>query len=76
MTTGEQLLHLYNNGEMIFQLGIVCFFLKNYYICLNGSSTSSMFCTFPPTIDKYPPLDEDIHPYVPVQVNDFYNYGK
>ena len=75
LTSGEVLLHLFNNGEEVFQLGIVCFFLKNCYICFNGSTTNTMFGTEPPIIDEYLPLEEVIPPYVPVPINGVYNYG-
>ncbi len=75
MISGEELLHLYTNGEQVFQLGIVCFFLKNCYVCFNGSTTTSMFGTTAPNIDEYIPLDEDIDPYVPVPLDGVYNYG-
>lgn len=34
-----------------------------------------MFGTTAPTIDEYLPVDEDVEPYVPVPINDVYNYG-
>jgi hypothetical protein len=77
MISGKELLQLYRNGEEVFQLRIVCFFLENCYVCFNGSTTTSMFGTIAPTIDEYLPFHEEIQPYVPAPINDVvYNSGK
>ena len=65
---------LYNNGELAYRTGVVCFFLLNCYTCFNGSACNSMFNTFPPTIQEYLPMEEDLLPYVDDNNNiyDFY----
>jgi hypothetical protein len=64
-----------NHGILNFRLGIVCFLLKNCYICLNGSTTNTMFNTTPPSIQEYLPLDEEIIGHVPIGIPEEYNYG-
>jgi hypothetical protein len=71
----EENKHLYRNGERVFRLGIVCFFLKNCYICLNGSTTNAMFHTTPPSLEEYLNIDEVLEPYQPVELTMDYNYG-
>jgi hypothetical protein len=65
---------LYNNGEMAYRTGVVCFFLLNCYTCFNGSACNSMFNTFPPTIQEYLPVEEDLLLYIDDDNNiyDFY----
>jgi hypothetical protein len=68
-------LFIYRNGEQVFQLGIVCFFLKNFYVCFNGSTATSMFGPIALAIDGYILLDEVVEPYVPVPLHGVYNYS-
>ena len=75
MIHGEELLHVYNNGEEVFRLGIVCFFLKNCYICFNGSPTNSIFESSPPSLEEYLPLDEELEIYERVVLNGKNNNG-
>jgi hypothetical protein len=61
------------DAETAYRTGVVCFFLLNCYTCFNGSACNSMFETFPPTIEEYLPLDEQLLPYNPGDNNyDFY----
>jgi len=64
---------LFNDGQIAYRVGVICFFILNCYTCLNGSPCNSMFSTEPPSLQDYLPLDEPIHHYVP---NDaiVYNY--
>jgi hypothetical protein len=64
---------LFNDGQIAYHVGVICFFIINCYTCLNGSPCNSMFSTEPPSLQDYLPLDEPIHHYVP---NDaiVYNY--
>jgi hypothetical protein len=65
---------MFQNGEHTFHLAIVCFFLKNCYVCFNGSTTNTMFNSNPPSIAEYLPLEEDLLEYVPMPIGDDYNY--
>ena len=63
---------LYHSGETAYRTGVICFFLLNCYTCFNGSACNSMFDTFPPELQDYLPLDEDLVPYIPGDNN--YNF--
>jgi hypothetical protein len=65
---------LYNDGQLSYRLGIICFFILNCYTCLNGSACNSMFNTTPPSLQEYIPLEEELQHYVPNNDNvyDFY----
>ncbi len=56
---------LYNDGQLAYRVGIICFFFLNCYTCLNGSQCNSMFNTELPLLHDNLPLDEPIHHYVP-----------
>ena len=73
MISGDH--QLLRNGEHIFRIGIVCFFLKNCYVCLNGSTTNTLFSSSPPALEEYIPVDEELEPYVPAPFGENYNYG-
>ena len=66
--------HLFNNGEHTFRLGIVCFFLKNCYVCLNGSTTNTMFDVDPPTLEQYLPIDEELIEYIQIPFAEDYQF--
>jgi hypothetical protein len=34
---------LYSEGQLAYRVGVICFFILNYYTCLNGSPCNSMF---------------------------------
>jgi hypothetical protein len=70
----EENKQLYRNGFSVFRLDIVRFFLKNCYICLNGSTRNAMFSTTPPSIEEYLNVDEVIEQYQPVELTMDYNY--
>jgi hypothetical protein len=40
---------LFNDGQTAYRLGVICFFILNFYICLNGSVCNAMFDTTPPS---------------------------
>ncbi len=65
---------LYSNGELAYRTAVVCFLLLNCYTCFNGSACNSMFNTFPPTIQEYLPVEEELILYVEDDNNiyDFY----
>ena len=64
---------LFHDAETAYRTGVVCFFLLNCYTCFNGSACNSMFEMFPPTIEEYLPLDEQLLPCLPGDNNyDFY----
>jgi hypothetical protein len=71
----EENKQLYRNGLTVFRLGIVCCFLKNCYICLNGSTTNGMFNTTPQSIEEYLNVVEVIEQFQPVELTMDYNYG-
>ncbi len=52
-----------HDRKLSYRLGLVCFFLLNCYTCLNGSACNSMFNTFPPTLEQYLPVDEELEKY-------------
>ena len=66
---------LYNDGQLAYRVGVICFFILNCYTCLNGSPCNSMFNTEPPSLQDYLPLDEQLHHYVPNDdiIYNFYN---
>jgi hypothetical protein len=53
---------LYNNGQLAYRVGIICFFILNCCTCLNGSPCK--FKTEPPSLQEYLPLHEPLHHYV------------
>ncbi len=65
---------LYNNGELAYHTGVICFLLLNCYTCFNRSPCNSMFNMFPPTIQGYLLVDEVIMPFIDNDRNvyDFY----
>jgi hypothetical protein len=62
---------LYTNGQLAYRTGVVSFLLLNCYTCFNGSPCNSMFNTFPPTIQEFLPVDEELVHYA---VDDNVNY--
>ena len=70
-------LRLYEAGEFVRQLIVVCFFVLNCYACLNRSRTRT-FGVDTPSLEAYLPLDEELDgpPVVDLgQLNDYY-YGR
>ena len=67
-------LQMLNKAELHYRTGMVGFFLLNCYTCIRGNVVTSFFNVQPPSIEEYLPLDENIPPYVPFQLNMNYNY--
>jgi len=51
---------IFRDATLAYRLGVVGFFILNCYTCLNGSACNSIFETFPPTLQQYLPLEEDL----------------
>ena len=59
---------------MHYRTGVVGLFLLNCYMCMRGNVVTAFFNVQPPSIEEYLPLDENIPPYVPFDLNIDYNY--
>jgi hypothetical protein len=55
---------LYNEGQLAYRVGVICFFILNCYTCLNGSPCNSMFNTVAPSLQEYLPLHEPLQHYI------------
>jgi hypothetical protein len=54
---------LLHDAELAYRTAVSCFFILNCYTCFNGSPCNSMFSKFPPTLQEYLPLEEEIIQY-------------
>ncbi len=52
---------LYNEGQLAYHVGVICFFILNCYTCLNGSPCNSEA----PSLQEYLPLHEHLQHYIP-----------
>ena len=64
---------IFRDAPTAYRLGIIGFFILNCYTCFNGSACNSMFDSFPPTIQEYLPLDEELVPFADDD-NAIYNF--
>ena len=56
---------LYNDGQLAYRVGVICFFILTCYTCLNGSPCNSMFNMEAPSLQQYLPLHEPLQHYIP-----------
>ncbi len=70
-----QYLRLFNRGVQMRKMFMVSFFMMNCFNCINGGACEFFGC-FPPTLDVYIPLNEELHPPPAVQLGRLWNYGR
>ena len=59
--TGKRL-RIMNNGGPLIRMTVAAFLFLNCHTCINGSAATLSFDCFPPTLEEYLPLDEDLPP--------------